>query len=120
MMKCDMCYDRSSVGKKPMCAAVCPSQALFFGTIDEISELRPSSQPLNLFQFGAQTITTRVFMMAPRALAQLQPLVDVTAAMGEQPRERSVVLRVVPTDSAASSSGGRSVDVPDPFAEVVI
>ena len=22
MMKCDMCYDRSSVGKKPMCAAV--------------------------------------------------------------------------------------------------
>ena len=32
MMKCDMCYDRSSVGRKPMCAAVCPSQALFFGT----------------------------------------------------------------------------------------
>ncbi|HKW00884.1 MAG TPA: 4Fe-4S dicluster domain-containing protein, partial [Vicinamibacterales bacterium] len=28
MMKCDMCYDRSSVGKKPMCATVCPSQAL--------------------------------------------------------------------------------------------
>ena len=24
MMKCDMCYDRSSVGKKPMCATVCP------------------------------------------------------------------------------------------------
>ena len=32
MMKCDMCYDRTSVGKKPMCATVCPSQALFFGT----------------------------------------------------------------------------------------
>jgi Fe-S-cluster-containing dehydrogenase component len=30
MMKCDMCYDRTSVGKKPMCATVCPSQALFF------------------------------------------------------------------------------------------
>ena len=28
MMKCDMCYDRTSVGKKPMCATVCPSQAL--------------------------------------------------------------------------------------------
>ena len=25
MMKCDMCYDRTSVGKKPMCATVCPS-----------------------------------------------------------------------------------------------
>ncbi len=28
MMKCDMCYDRTSVDKKPMCATVCPSQAL--------------------------------------------------------------------------------------------
>ena len=28
MMKCDMCYDRTSVGKKPMCATVCPSQAV--------------------------------------------------------------------------------------------
>ena len=27
MMKCDMCYDRTSVGLKPMCASVCPSQA---------------------------------------------------------------------------------------------
>jgi Fe-S-cluster-containing dehydrogenase component len=34
MMKCDMCYDRTSVGRKPMCATVCPSQALFFGTAD--------------------------------------------------------------------------------------
>ncbi len=24
MMKCDMCYDRTSAGKKPMCASVCP------------------------------------------------------------------------------------------------
>jgi len=30
MMKCDMCYDRTSVGKKPMCATVCPSQALTY------------------------------------------------------------------------------------------
>ena len=36
MMKCDMCYDRSSIGLKPMCASVCPSQALFFGTREEI------------------------------------------------------------------------------------
>ena len=36
MMKCDMCYDRTSEGKKPMCASVCPSQALFFGTAEEI------------------------------------------------------------------------------------
>ena len=28
MMKCNMCYDRTSAGKKPMCATVCPSGAL--------------------------------------------------------------------------------------------
>ena len=32
MMKCDMCYDRTAFGKKPMCATVCPSEALYFGT----------------------------------------------------------------------------------------
>ena len=30
MMKCDMCYDRTSVGMRPMCATVCPSQALSY------------------------------------------------------------------------------------------
>ncbi len=46
MMKCDMCYDRTSVGKKPMCATVCPSQALFYGTAEEIERLRPMSAPI--------------------------------------------------------------------------
>ena len=67
MMKCDMCYDRTSVGKKPMCASVCPSQALFFGTREEITRLRPNSRPINSFQFGNQTITTKVNMLVPKA-----------------------------------------------------
>ena len=37
MMKCDMCFDRTSVGLKPMCASVCPSEALWFGTVEEFS-----------------------------------------------------------------------------------
>ena len=69
MMKCDMCYDRTSVGKKPMCATVCPSQALFFGTREQIEQLRPLSTPVNTFQFGHQTITTQVYVMVPRKLA---------------------------------------------------
>jgi Fe-S-cluster-containing dehydrogenase component len=77
-----MCYDRTSVGKKPMCASVCPSQALFFGTRAEIERLRPRSRPINTFQFGAQTITTRVNMMVPKY--EVIELVDVTAA-GNQP-----------------------------------
>jgi Fe-S-cluster-containing dehydrogenase component len=79
MMKCDMCYDRTSVGKKPMCASVCPSQALFFGTREEIEKLRPQSRAINSFRFGHQTITTRVNVMVPKS-APIEHL-DVTAAM---------------------------------------
>lgn len=66
MMKCDMCYDRTSEGKRPMCATVCPSQALFYGTHEEMVSLRPRCRPLNTFQFGRQTIHTKVHMMVPR------------------------------------------------------
>ena len=64
MMKCDMCYDRTSVGKRPMCATVCPSQALAYVTPEQIAADR-REQPVNTFQFGNQKITTKVFMMAP-------------------------------------------------------
>ena len=63
MMKCDMCYDRTSIGKKPMCATVCPSQALFFGTREEVYRTR-RERPLNDFQFGAQAVRTKVNIMA--------------------------------------------------------
>jgi Fe-S-cluster-containing dehydrogenase component len=109
MMKCDMCYDRTSVGKKPMCATVCPSQALFFGTREEIRALRPQSQPTNEFRFGAQTIRTRVKVMVPRSSAPA-PLLDVTAAMNAEPERRVVRLPV----------HGEAQDVPDPFSEVKI
>jgi Fe-S-cluster-containing dehydrogenase component len=95
MMKCDMCYDRSSVGKKPMCATVCPSQALFFGTREQIAQLRPLSAPVNTFQFGNQTITTQVHVMVPRQIAARAPILDVVSAMDEQPRSRAVTLKVV-------------------------
>jgi Fe-S-cluster-containing dehydrogenase component len=107
MMKCDMCYDRSSVGKKPMCATVCPSQALFFGTREQIEQLRPLSTPVNTFQFGSQTITTQVFMMVPKQVTARITHVDVTAAMEERPRSRAVSLKIV----AAGS---------DPFAGVEV
>jgi Fe-S-cluster-containing dehydrogenase component len=81
MMKCDMCYDRTSVGLKPMCASVCPSQALFFGTREEVRALRPQSKPVNTFRFGAQLITTRVYMMVPDEPSI--DLVDVVAALHE-------------------------------------
>jgi len=84
MMKCDMCYDRTSIGKKPMCATVCPSQALFYGTAEEIERLRPMSTPENRFQFGNQLITTRVFVMSPRGPVVLARGLDVTAPLADR------------------------------------
>jgi Fe-S-cluster-containing dehydrogenase component len=109
MMKCDMCYDRTSVGKKPMCATVCPSQALFFGTREEIAALRPQSEPTRDFKFGQQTIRTRVNVMVPRTTAA-PPLLDVTRALEAEPERRLVRLPV----------HGSPRDTPDPFAEVEI
>jgi Fe-S-cluster-containing dehydrogenase component len=116
MMKCDMCYDRSSVGKKPMCATVCPSQALFFGTLEQVEALRPMSMPTNRFQFGNQTITTRVFVMVPKAATAQQPYVDVTAAMDERPAARGIRLNVLGERPAPAAAA----DVLDPFAEVEV
>jgi hypothetical protein len=93
-----------------MCATVCPSQALFFGTREQIELLRPLSTPVNTFQFGAQTITTRVNVMVPRAVTTRAPHVDVVAAMDEQPRSRAVSLRVV-SDPAGDN---------DPFAAIEV
>jgi len=81
MMKCDMCDDRTSVGKKPMCASVCPSQALYFGTRTEIERLRPHSRPINTFSFGAQMLTTKVHMLVPKQAAAA--LLDVVAGLYE-------------------------------------
>jgi Fe-S-cluster-containing dehydrogenase component len=59
MMKCDMCYDRSSVGLKPMCASVCPSQALWFGTPEEFAETRTGELVFE-FRFGNQVVPTKI------------------------------------------------------------
>src|SRR5512147_1327358 len=64
MMKCDMCYDRTSVGLRPMCATVCPSQALSYLPSETVASNR-RDQPTNQFQFGNQLVATKVFMMAP-------------------------------------------------------
>ncbi|MEW6733676.1 MAG: 4Fe-4S dicluster domain-containing protein [Acidobacteriota bacterium] len=93
MMKCDMCYDRTSVGKRPMCATVCPSQALFFGTREQVEHLRPNSLPVNQFQFGAQIITTKVNMLLPQN-GQSEHI-DVTAAMSEQTIGNTMVANIL-------------------------
>jgi Fe-S-cluster-containing dehydrogenase component len=82
MMKCDMCYDRTSVGKKPMCATVCPSGALFFGTREEI-EAKRRQRTTNVFAFGSERVRTKVQLMVPRGTDEIE--MDVAAFM-DRPR----------------------------------
>jgi Fe-S-cluster-containing dehydrogenase component len=79
MMKCDMCYDRTSVGKRPMCATVCPSQALAYVKSSDIALRR--ERPVNTFRFGRQKVTSKVFMMAPADTAEV--VLDVVDYMWE-------------------------------------
>jgi hypothetical protein len=70
---------------------------------------------VNQFQFGAQTITTQVYVMAPRAVAARAPYVDVTAAMSDHATSRAVRLKVIP-----AATGGAAEISDDPFAGVEV
>ena len=87
MMKCDMCYDRTSVGKKPMCATVCPSQALAYVRPEEIAGRR--EKPSNVFQFGNQKIVTRVHMMVPAETDSVSSTYWTTCGRSRMPLLRS-------------------------------
>jgi Fe-S-cluster-containing dehydrogenase component len=66
MRKCNLCYDRTSVGKPPMCASVCPTQAIFYGTYEEFIQAGRADQgakPVNIFYFGRQRVRTRNYVV---------------------------------------------------------
>jgi Fe-S-cluster-containing dehydrogenase component len=64
MMKCDMCYDRTSVGRKPMCATVCPSGALSYTTREEIERTR-KGKTIQAWRFGNEEVRTKVALVVP-------------------------------------------------------
>ena len=66
MMKCDMCYDRTSRELAPMCASVCPSQALWFGTREQFAATR-AGVLVHDFVFGRQAVRTKVYTVAREA-----------------------------------------------------
>jgi Fe-S-cluster-containing dehydrogenase component len=68
MMKCDMCYDRTWKALNRCVPWSVPARP-FLRHAEQIESLRPRSTATNRFQFGAQTITTKVNMMtAQRAV----------------------------------------------------
>jgi anaerobic dimethyl sulfoxide reductase subunit B (iron-sulfur subunit) len=44
MQKCDLCVDRLAQGKQPVCVGTCVSEALHFGTLEELSKLARARQ----------------------------------------------------------------------------
>jgi hypothetical protein len=47
-----------------MCASVCPTGAVSFGTYEQIVPLR-RTKPVNAHVFGNQMVKTKVFLMLP-------------------------------------------------------
>lgn len=63
--KCDLCYDRSSVGKAPMCATVCPTGAIFYGSYAELRADRPNARAVDIFGFGDEVVQTGCAVVVP-------------------------------------------------------
>jgi Fe-S-cluster-containing dehydrogenase component len=66
MRKCNLCYDRTSLGKGPMCATVCPTQAIYYGTYEEwimAGRAQQKARPVNTFFFGEQLVRTRNYVV---------------------------------------------------------
>jgi Fe-S-cluster-containing dehydrogenase component len=95
MMKCDMCYDRTSVGKKPMCATVCPSGALTFTTMQDIQQTR-QGVPVNEWKFGAEVVHTKVYVMVPPELTRVDigliQIQTTAAALPSDPYDVALML----------------------------
>lgn len=85
MQKCDLCYDRTSAGKKPMCATVCPSQALAFTTHEEIEHTRQASA-IRDWTFGGEQVRTRVYVVVPQEVVRIS-LRSLEPGSAPHPRE---------------------------------
>ncbi|MBI3910759.1 MAG: 4Fe-4S binding protein [Armatimonadetes bacterium] len=80
MMKCDQCYDRTSIGLRPWCATVCPSRALYFGPRSQV-EAQRRGKPLNRFRFGNEVVETKVNIIVPEGVDEF--VFDVAAHISE-------------------------------------
>jgi hypothetical protein len=75
------------VGKKPMCATVCPSQALAYVRSEDIPKLR-REKAVNQIRFGNEIVKTKVFMMVPQD-GEDEISLDVTDYMWEGDRDEA-------------------------------
>jgi Fe-S-cluster-containing dehydrogenase component len=91
MQKCNLCYDRTSQGKGPMCATVCPTQAIFYGTYEEwiaAGRGKQGAKPINTFYFGKQRVRTRNYVV----MTEQDEDLDVMAMLEQADMGRSAHL----------------------------
>jgi Fe-S-cluster-containing dehydrogenase component len=98
MMKCDYCYDRTSIGRKPMCATVCPSGALTFTAMEEIQRTRPGHS-CQLWKFGNEEVRTKVFVIVPKEVERVNvdliQIASTPAPLPEDPYDVALMLEEV-------------------------
>lgn len=62
MVKCDMCYERTTNNLAPMCASVCPTQAIRFADLEEDMPYLTGRRLENRFQFGDSVVETNTYV----------------------------------------------------------
>ena len=101
MRKCNLCYDRTSQGKGPMCTTVCPTQAIFYGTYEEwlaAGRGQQGAKPVNTFFFGRQRVRTRNYVV----LTEEDDALDLLALLDEASLGKG---SEVPQATAARNAG---------------
>lgn len=63
MLKCDLCYERTSQGRPPMCVSVCPTDTIRFLDMEEARRMNKKVQ--YQWNFGETVIETRTVIGIP-------------------------------------------------------
>jgi Fe-S-cluster-containing dehydrogenase component len=58
MKKCNLCYDRTVQGLQPWCAQACPTDALWYGEIEDFHVVRQGNA-VNKTNFGGVEVRTK-------------------------------------------------------------
>lgn len=69
MQKCNLCVNRWTEGKKPICVAACPTRALDAGPIEEIESKYGSIREAVSFTYSESLKPSVIFKPKPETVA---------------------------------------------------